>query len=287
MWVCDADDTTTSGGARETEREGAAARKNRGRPTGCRWRGARRAVARRGDPRALLDARAGTTTGVGARVGHRAATAAWRSAVSRRRYPWVAFAPRVAAGALSPAAFGALWLWPWVGMSLIWTTMTQVSHIQEACQPAPLTTAAAGGDDRAAPDMAAAAAAVSSRDDKCWAARQVAASLDYSVGSPLVTACAAGLNSQSLHHVLPCVCSCHHPAIYDECVATKSLMPGLLTPSGPRVSGARHSLLPSHARVFNSFAGSRVIAADAQVRRNMRPSRGHAEPRERSRRSRV
>ena len=246
------------------------------RQSGRAWRRGRIAAGRRGaggaerggqSPAAtpaLLDERAGTTTGVGARVGHRAATAAWRSAVSRRRYPWVAFAPRVAAGALSPAAFGALWLWPWVGMSLIWTTMTQVSHIQEACQPAPLTTAAAGGDDRAAPDMAA--AVVSSRDDKCWAARQVAASLDYSVGSPLVTACAAGLNSQSLHHVLPCVCSCHHPAIYDECVATKSLMPGLLTPSEPRVSGARHSLLPSHARVFNSFAGSRVIAADAQVR---------------------
>ena len=123
-------------------------------------------------------------------------------------YPWLAFVPRVLDGSLAGGLAGLLFLavWPWVGMSIIWTTMTQVSHIQECCQPRPL--------DGGAPSNPAAAAA-----DKCWATRQIESSLDYSVGSHFVTAAAAGLNSQSLHHVLPCLCSCHHPAIYDEYVA--------------------------------------------------------------------
>merc|ERR1711865_768002 len=71
--------------------------------------------------------------------------------------------------------------------SAIFTCMTQVSHVQEDCQPS---------SDAA-------------REERCWTARQILTSLDYSMsgGNKLevqtVTAIAAGLNAQSLHHDVP------------------------------------------------------------------------------------
>ncbi|KAJ1638949.1 fatty acid desaturase-domain-containing protein [Pavlovales sp. CCMP2436] len=98
---------------------------------------------------------------------------------------------------LVPAPVALLQLvWPWVGASIIWTTMTQVSHIQAETQT----------DQPAIPSAADA--------PTCWWARQAETSLDYSAGLPLVTALSAGLNTQSLHHTLPMVCSCHYPRIY-------------------------------------------------------------------------
>ena len=106
-------------------------------------------------------------------------------------YPLLAVVPK--------APLLGLWLaaWPWVGMSLIFTCMTQVSHVQAATQP--------GADADA--------------DARCWTARQILTSLDYSVaGSRLetsvVTALAAGLNAQSLHHAMPSVSCAHFPRIY-------------------------------------------------------------------------
>lgn len=111
-------------------------------------------------------------------------------------YPLLAFVPR--------APLLGLWLtaWPWVGMSMIFTAMTQVSHVQEQTQP---------GKDAA-------------RASQCWTTRQILTSLDYSVsGSALetqvVTALAAGLNAQSLHHAMPSVSCAHFPRIYDEYAA--------------------------------------------------------------------
>ena len=114
-------------------------------------------------------------------------------------YPLLAFAPR------APAL--ALWLvaWPWVGMSLIFTCMTQVSHVQQQTQPS--------FDER--------------RGERCWTARQITTSLDYSVSgatrpgvwdleASVVTALAAGLNAQSLHHAMPSVSCSHFPRIYGQ-----------------------------------------------------------------------
>jgi len=116
-------------------------------------------------------------------------------------YPLVAFLPH--------APLLGLWLtlWPWVGMSMIFTTMTQVSHVQAQTQPS--------ADPR--------------RDERCWTARQISTSLDYSIGSDVtgasrlessvVTALCAGLNAQSLHHAMPLVSCAHFPAMYDEYAA--------------------------------------------------------------------
>ena len=113
-------------------------------------------------------------------------------------YPLIAFVP-------SNPLLG-MWLtaWPWIGMSLIFTTMTQVSHVQEQTMPS--------ADDE--------------RDERCWSARQITTSLDYSMGadvtgagrleSSVVTALCAGLNAQSLHHAMPSVACAHFPRIYDE-----------------------------------------------------------------------
>jgi len=91
-----------------------------------------------------------------------------------------------------------LLLWPWVGMSMIFTTMTQVSHVQKLTQP-------------------------SQADSPCWTSRQIHASLDYSLGEgtsmaekQLVTALAAGLNAQSLHHAMPTLSCAHFPRVYSE-----------------------------------------------------------------------
>jgi fatty acid desaturase len=95
---------------------------------------------------------------------------------------------------LGLALFAALW--PFVGASLIWTLMTQTSHVQEACH----------------------------QDDKgCWTARQIAHSYDYSVHDAkereLVAALTAGLNMQSLHHALPTIAQSRLPGLYEEYAA--------------------------------------------------------------------
>lgn len=107
-----------------------------------------------------------------------------------------------ALGRVSPAVGLLQLVWPWVGASIIWTTMTQVSHIQAECQPA--------GPAIGLPHDGLHAGTVA----PCWWARQAETSLDYSAGSPIVTALSAGLNTQSLHHALPMICSCHFPRIY-------------------------------------------------------------------------
>jgi fatty acid desaturase len=86
-------------------------------------------------------------------------------------------------------------VWPWVGMSMIWTLMTQTSHVQAKTQP---------GTEQAA------------AEPDCWTARQIGTGLDYSAGSPLVTALTAGLNSQGLHHAMPAISMAHFPAMYRE-----------------------------------------------------------------------
>lgn len=113
--------------------------------------------------------------------------------------------PLVAFGASAPARALFLSAWPFVGMSIIWTVMTQVSHIQSECQVPPCAEPGApGAADPSAQPLSA----------SCWWARQAETALDYSVGSRVWTALSAGLNSQSLHHTLPMVCSCHYPRIY-------------------------------------------------------------------------
>ncbi len=107
-------------------------------------------------------------------------------------YPPLAFA--ASAAHVPVAAFLAAWLWPWVGASLIWTVMTQTSHVQRSTQP-------------------------EDADGECWTARQIGTSLDYSTGDPLVTALTAGLNAQGLHHAMPSVASCHFPELYEEYAA--------------------------------------------------------------------
>lgn len=79
---------------------------------------------------------------------------------------------------------------------MIWTLMTQTSHVQASCQP-DYDPAYEGEPD-------------------CWTARQIGTSLDYSVGEPVATALTAGLNSQGMHHAIPAVSMAHFPAMYEE-----------------------------------------------------------------------
>jgi len=113
-------------------------------------------------------------------------------------YPLVAFVPH------APLLGWFLELWPWVGMSLIFTCMTQVSHVQAETQRSASGSSEAG----------------------CWTASQILSSLDYSLGPrsgpverSVVTALAAGLNAQSLHHAMPSVSCAHFPRMYDEYAA--------------------------------------------------------------------
>ena len=101
--------------------------------------------------------------------------------------------PTLAATFAGAPLVAAAWAtaWPWIGMSLIWTAMTQTSHVQASTQP-------------------------EDADGDCWTARQIGTALDYSMGDPMATALTAGLNSQGLHHAMPQICSCHFPAIYEE-----------------------------------------------------------------------
>lgn len=104
----------------------------------------------------------------------------------------------LASGAAAAVPLQAVLLaqvWPWVGASLIWTLMTQTSHVQAICDPN---------------------SKLAANEPNCWTARQIGTALDYSTGSELVTWLTAGLNSQGLHHALPTISMAHHQAIYRE-----------------------------------------------------------------------
>jgi fatty acid desaturase len=106
---------------------------------------------------------------------------------------FVLFYPILAgiAGVMSPLQSLFAEIWPWVGMSMIWTSMTQPSHVQESTQ-------------------------WSATDDECWTAQQIGTSLDYSVGNPVLTWVTAGLNNQGLHHAMPTISSAHFADLYSE-----------------------------------------------------------------------
>jgi fatty acid desaturase len=76
--------------------------------------------------------------------------------------------------------------------STIFTLITTVSHIQEECSVQYL--------------------------DKFWSQRQILHSVDYNVDSLFWNIITAGLNTQSIHHVLPYVHECHYPTMYPEYV---------------------------------------------------------------------
>ena len=84
--------------------------------------------------------------------------------------------PFLAWGVCAKAA--AFALGPYLMSSIVFMSVTQVSHIQHAAQ-APLP------------------------DGVHWARRQVASSVDYAQGSRWVTFLTGGLNCQGLHHCLP------------------------------------------------------------------------------------
>ena len=86
-------------------------------------------------------------------------------------------------------------LYPFVGASLIWTAMTQTSHVQDDChQPV--------------------------AEDDCWTARQIAPLLRLLRAQPkereLVAMLTAGLNMQSLHHAIPTVAQSRLAGLYEE-----------------------------------------------------------------------
>jgi len=91
---------------------------------------------------------------------------------------------------LGPLPFLFFWMYPWNVTSLLWTMLTQVSHIQEDCQQPPA--------------------------DGQLLRWQVESAVDYSVDSEFVTIITAGLNMQSIHHVIPTVALCHFHKIYPE-----------------------------------------------------------------------
>lgn len=95
------------------------------------------------------------------------------------------------AGVMSPLQSLFAEIWPWIGMSMIWTCMTQPSHVQESTQ-------------------------WNETDDNCWTAQQIGTSLDYSVGNPVLTWATAGLNNQGLHHAMPTISSAHFADLYSE-----------------------------------------------------------------------
>ena len=101
----------------------------------------------------------------------------------------------LARGAVGGWTFLLMQVWTWVGMSIIWTLMTQTSHVQRQTQPG---------------------SAQAEAEPECWTARQIGTSLDYSVGSPMATALTAGLNAQGLHHAMPAVSMAHFPSMYLE-----------------------------------------------------------------------
>lgn len=109
-------------------------------------------------------------------------------------YPLIALASGAASMVPLPAVILAE-IWPWVGMSLIWTLMTQTSHVQAICQHSH---------------------ELAENEPDCWTARQIGAGLDYSPGNGLVSWLTAGLNSQGLHHAMPTISMAHHSSMYRE-----------------------------------------------------------------------
>jgi len=81
---------------------------------------------------------------------------------------------------------------PYMVSSLCFMTVTQISHIQEACQNANVAHE---------PDAYK---------------RQVMTSMDYSPDSRLVGFLTGGLNMQSIHHVLPSISSTHYRKMYPK-----------------------------------------------------------------------
>ena len=82
-------------------------------------------------------------------------------------------------------------LGPYVVTSAFFFTVTQISHVQEATQRD------------------------GSLDDDFFRV-QARTSLDYAVNSELWRFLTGGLNVQSIHHVMPGVCSCHYTKLYPK-----------------------------------------------------------------------
>jgi fatty acid desaturase len=82
-------------------------------------------------------------------------------------------------------------LFPYVGVSLLFMSLTQLSHVQARLQERP------PGDGH-------------------WALRQVAASLDYAQDSRLAAFLTGGLNMQGLHHCVPFMSCSRYHAFYPE-----------------------------------------------------------------------
>jgi fatty acid desaturase len=79
---------------------------------------------------------------------------------------------------------------PYVIVSLLFMTITQVSHIQEETQPA--------------------------KPNENWMRQMVESSMDYSQDSDFWSLVTGGLNMQSLHHCLPAVDSSHLMTLYPK-----------------------------------------------------------------------
>lgn len=99
--------------------------------------------------------------------------------------------PHARFGVASAKAW-ALSVIPYAITSLIFMTVTQVSHVQAACQLPEST----------------------QHDD--FFKRQASTSLDYAVDSQIWRFLTGGLNVQSIHHVLPCIAACHYTDLYPE-----------------------------------------------------------------------
>ena len=83
---------------------------------------------------------------------------------------------------LGSAAVAAWTLYPFLVASLIFMSVTQVSHLQARAQAPP-------------------------RAGQHWAAQMVATSVDYGQDSHLATFLTGGLNMQGLHHCVPTLSS--------------------------------------------------------------------------------
>jgi len=89
-------------------------------------------------------------------------------------------------------------LYPHFAAGIIFMTITQISHIQEATQ-------------RAVTD---AGSSSSSSSSSRWVRQMVESSLDYSQDSLFWTIVTGGLNMQSLHHCMPALSSSRYRAFY-------------------------------------------------------------------------
>jgi fatty acid desaturase len=96
-------------------------------------------------------------------------------------YPWLAFGVGWKAATFV--------FYPYFMASMIFMTITQISHIQAVTQP---------GDG----------------DKGSWMRQMVESSLDYNQGSAFWSVVTGGLNMQSLHHCLPVLSSSRYRAFY-------------------------------------------------------------------------